>query len=171
MLNVFTLVSLVYNQDIFAEITYASVWAVHNLHCQASPRQVAINSTRTRHYRLSHSALSVTLPTTYTGLEQTYNHEGEREGSLLKKLAAWLNDCFPSKCQEVKTWTTWNLPHASTWDCRGIKTWNHVSVSARVETSTPPRCRSSEASADINGSIPLWLIPDGRSSVDWAISF
>lgn len=40
----------------------------HNLHCYASPRQVAINSTRARHYRLSHAALSIMLQTTYTRL-------------------------------------------------------------------------------------------------------
>lgn len=74
-----------------------------NLHCQASPRQVTINSTRARHYRLSHAGLSVMLQITYTELEQTYNHRGDRKGLQWKKLAAWLNDYFPSKCQEVKS--------------------------------------------------------------------
>lgn len=127
----------------------------HNLYCKASPRQVAINSTRAWHYRLSHTALSVTPQTTYTKPEQTYNHESDRKGSLSKKLAAWLNGCFPSKCQEVSSGSgrDWQ------WIKHEIMRRGFSSGEKKTESVTRGGLRAASIQSSINGSIP--------TAVDW----
>lgn len=94
-------------------LSHFSVWAATRVELLVSPRQVAINSTKARHYPLSHTSPSAP----YRRLVQTYNLEGERR-VIVKEISSLTKWLF-----------SFQMPRGESGEqaCRLAvdKTWNH----------------------------------------------